>query len=209
MFYLYLKTHNKTGMKYLGYTKNDPAKYRGSGMYWKRHLAQHGNDVTTEVLHQSDNIDDISIHGKAYSEKWNVVESEDFANLCEEDGNKLFGRANINFRGHPQSIETRKKISENNGRGNLGLFGKDHPAHGRHHVPTHVHLNVNKMIEKNRKDGPWNKGKPGNIHSEDTKKKMSASASRKPKEIVTCPTCGKSGGKPVMTRYHFTNCKGK
>jgi len=27
------------------------------------------------------------------------------------------------------------------------------------------------------------------------------------KEIVTCPHCNKSGGKPVMNRYHFDNCK--
>lgn len=27
------------------------------------------------------------------------------------------------------------------------------------------------------------------------------------KEVVTCPHCNKSGGKPVMTRYHFENCK--
>lgn len=28
-----------------------------------------------------------------------------------------------------------------------------------------------------------------------------------PKEVVTCPHCNKSGGKPVMVRYHFDNCK--
>ena len=26
------------------------------------------------------------------------------------------------------------------------------------------------------------------------------------KEVVTCPHCGSSGGKPVMVRYHFDNC---
>jgi hypothetical protein len=28
-------------------------------------------------------------------------------------------------------------------------------------------------------------------------------------EIVTCPYCGKSGGKPGMMRYHFDNCGAK
>jgi hypothetical protein len=28
-------------------------------------------------------------------------------------------------------------------------------------------------------------------------------------EIITCPHCGKSGGKPGLTRYHFNNCKSK
>lgn len=32
---------------------------------------------------------------------------------------------------------------------------------------------------------------------------------KKPKEKVTCPHCGKVGGKPVMMRYHFEKCKFK
>ena len=31
--------------------------------------------------------------------------------------------------------------------------------------------------------------------------------SKSPKEIVICPVCNKSGGKPVMNRFHFENCK--
>ena len=49
MFYLYLKTHNKTGLKYLGYTKNDPMKYKGSGKYWSNHIKIHGNDVLSLI----------------------------------------------------------------------------------------------------------------------------------------------------------------
>jgi DNA-directed RNA polymerase subunit M/transcription elongation factor TFIIS len=45
---------------------------------------------------------------------------------------------------------------------------------------------------------PASKGKS---LSESTKKKM-----RKPKEVVTCPHCGKSGGISVMYRHHFDNC---
>lgn len=206
MFYLYLKTHNKTGLKYLGYTKNDPVKYRGSGLYWTRHIKEYGNDAATEILFQSASIDDISREGKIYSDKWDVVNSDQFANLCEEDGNRLFGKANINFRGHPQTPETRDKISKNNGRGNLGKSGVNHPAHG-HKVPFHVYENVNAMIAKNRSDGPWNRGKTGLPHSEETKEKMKAAASKNPKPTVKCPTCGKTGGKPAMIRFHFDNCK--
>jgi hypothetical protein len=42
----------------------------------------------------------------------------------------------------------------------------------------------------------------------ETKKKMAATK-RKPQDTVTCPHCGKSGGKSNMTRYHFDNCKNK
>ena len=50
MISIYVKTHNKTGLKYLGKTEQDPFKYSGSGRYWKKHLRVHGKDVTTEVI---------------------------------------------------------------------------------------------------------------------------------------------------------------
>ena len=48
---------------------------------------------------------------------------------------------------------------------------------------------------------PGNKGKP---QSEDIKNKK-----RKPKPLVTCPHCNKSGGISAMTRWHFDQCKFK
>lgn len=46
--WLYIKQHNVTKLKYFGKTTNgDPYKYKGSGIYWTRHLNKHGNDVTT------------------------------------------------------------------------------------------------------------------------------------------------------------------
>jgi len=36
----------------------------------------------------------------------------------------------------------------------------------------------------------------------------SAAAQRgKAQPVVVCPNCGKQGGKPIMARYHFDNCK--
>ena len=45
IIYLYVKTHRKTGLKYLGKTKKDPFVYQGSGVHWKNHLNKHGYDV--------------------------------------------------------------------------------------------------------------------------------------------------------------------
>lgn len=45
--YLYIKKHNVTGLMYFGKTIQNPMKYKGSGIYWKNHLREHGNDVTT------------------------------------------------------------------------------------------------------------------------------------------------------------------
>jgi hypothetical protein len=208
MFYLYLKKHNTTGLKYLGYTKNDPLKYKGSGLYWKRHINQYGYNVTTEILFKSENINEISKMGKYYSNLWDIVNNKEFANLCEEDGNKAHGAANPNFIGHPQSIETKLKISQNNGRGNLGKFGKEHPAYG-HKLNKNHYDNLEKARESLKGQDVWNKGKKGvQLHSDNTKKKMSESANKLPKEIVECPVCKKLGGKPAMKRFHFDKCKG-
>lgn len=40
-----------------------------------------------------------------------------------------------------------------------------------------------------------------------TKDRMSASKTGVKHTIVTCPHCGKSGGKPAMHQWHYNNCK--
>jgi hypothetical protein len=87
MIYLYVKTHNKTKLKYLGKTKSkDPHKYQGSGTYWRRHIKKHGYDVTTEILISSENSQEIKEAGILYSNLYNIVESSDWANLKLESG---------------------------------------------------------------------------------------------------------------------------
>lgn len=83
--YLYVKTHLKTGLKYLGYTKNDPYVYKGSGTYWNLHLDKHGNDVWTNIIFQSEIKEEIREMGLYYSRLWNIVDSKEWANLIEEN----------------------------------------------------------------------------------------------------------------------------
>lgn len=47
----------------------------------------------------------------------------------------------------------------------------------------------------------------GKNQTEEAKAKIRASANRNPKPIVTCPHCGKTGGKPVMSQWHMDKCK--
>ena len=50
-----IKEHNDTGLKYLCKTQTkDPHNYRGSGTYWLRHLAKHGENFTTTILEQTE-----------------------------------------------------------------------------------------------------------------------------------------------------------
>ena len=83
--YLYIKTHNITGLKYFGKTTNkDPYKYKGSGTYWKRHLKKHGYDVTTEVLGYYINEKECKSDSLKFSKENDIVNSKQWANLKEE-----------------------------------------------------------------------------------------------------------------------------
>ncbi len=90
--YLYVKTHNKTGLKYLGKTIQNPYKYKGSGIYWCRHLSKHGNDVTTEILKECQTNNDVKYWGQYYSDLWNVVVDDAWANLKPETGDGGSGK---------------------------------------------------------------------------------------------------------------------
>ena len=87
LYHLYVKTHRVTGLKYLGYTKRkDPVKYRGSGTRWTNHIKKHGYHCDTEILLSTTNHDDIVTEGQRYSVLWNIVESDNWANLKVEMG---------------------------------------------------------------------------------------------------------------------------
>ena len=84
--WLYLKQHNKTGLKYFGKTIKDPETYNGSGIYWTNHLAQHGNDVSTIWKQLFTDKEELTKFALDYSVKNNIVESNEYANLKPEDG---------------------------------------------------------------------------------------------------------------------------
>jgi hypothetical protein len=86
MIYLYIKTHNITGLKYLGKTTQDPYTYKGSGKRWRCHLKKHGNDVTTEIVGQFTTIEELTEISIPLSEKLNIVDSKQWANLRPESG---------------------------------------------------------------------------------------------------------------------------
>lgn len=127
IYYLYVKTHNITGLKYLGQTKKkDPHMYKGSGKYWLLHLKKHGKDYTTEILCECKSKEELKEKGLYYSQLLNVVESREWANLIEETGGGAGGKKGI-----PRSEETKDKIRQNkpdqSGIKN-GMFGKTHTA---------------------------------------------------------------------------------
>lgn len=86
IYHLYIKTHNKTGLKYLGQTKQNPFTYIGSGKYWLNHLKVHGQDISTEILGTYETKEQLKEAGLHYSKIYDIVESKEWANLKEEAG---------------------------------------------------------------------------------------------------------------------------
>jgi len=87
-YFLMLKTHNKTKLKYLCFhygTIQSCFTYKGSGVYWVSHLSKHGKDITTEIIFESDDRDSVSLEGIKLSKEWDIVNSTEYANLTIED----------------------------------------------------------------------------------------------------------------------------
>jgi len=84
---LMIKTHRKTGLKYLCYTKKkDHEAYTGSGVDWLQHLLEHGFDYDTELLLATENFDEFKKKAISLSYEYNVVESKEWANRKIEEG---------------------------------------------------------------------------------------------------------------------------
>ena len=157
MIYLYIKTHRKTGLKYLGKTNQDPYTYKGSGKRWSAHIEKHGNDVDTEILKECKDNEEVRTWGLYYSNLWKVVDSPEWANLKPEAGD-----------GGPFSHTEEAKIKIGNAfRGKVGKYkGK-----------TYEEIQQNQEEAKRRKEKHREWMKENNPfrdkeHSEDTKALM-------------------------------------
>jgi len=87
-WYLLVKKAESLGISYLCKLddRRDPIKYRGSGKLWNRYLKKHNPELTTEILGHYETKQELQIAGLFYSNLWNVVESNEWANLIPEVG---------------------------------------------------------------------------------------------------------------------------
>jgi hypothetical protein len=113
--YLMVKTHRKTNLKYLCKTTNsNPHRYSGSGSDWKKHIKEHGNSITTEILKECYTKEELSYWGRYYSTVYNVVGAMDdfgnkiWANKIPETGGGAGGKIGV-----PRTEATKQKIRHN------------------------------------------------------------------------------------------------
>jgi hypothetical protein len=74
-------------MKYFGKcTSRQPEKYLGSGKYWRRHLNKHGKEhVLTTQVWSFDSQEEATKFALRFSDEYAIVESEEWANLIDEN----------------------------------------------------------------------------------------------------------------------------
>jgi hypothetical protein len=144
---LYIKTHNQTGLKYLGKTTQDPFTYKGSGIRWLRHINKHGYDVVTEVIGTYDTKEKLKEAGIYFSKLWNVVESDQWANLKleEGDGGNPGPQAIKSISKKVQTywdtgIYSRTWSDERNEKVRLSKIGHRNPMYGNIHAADHLNL---------------------------------------------------------------------
>ena len=164
---IYVKTHLITGLKYLGKTSSkNPSLYKGSGKYWKLHLKTHGNFVSTEILKECNNLEEARYWGEYYSDLFDVVNSNAWANLKPEigDGGSAKG---INF-GRRHTDETRKKISTKK----KGIPAPWAAVPRTQEQKLHLsEINTGKTLSNDTKE-KMSKARVGKTHSTHSKNKM-------------------------------------
>ena len=185
MIYLYVKQHTITGLKYFGKTKkSDPFKYLGSGMRWKYHINKHGKEhIQTLEVYGFDDQELCTEFALKFSKDNNIVESHEWANLCEENGldggntgvvsketRAKMSQSKLNCsletrqkmsnsqRGRTHSKQTKLKISQSN-------LGK------RHNIETRLKLSLAGKSKIGYKNPFYNKN-----HTNESKAKMSEKA---------------------------------
>ena len=225
IIYLYVKTHNKTGLKYLGKTtRSDPHAYEGSGTYWLRHLKKYGYDYSTEILQECQSNKEVREWGMYYSNLYDVVNAKD------EHGNKTWANLKPEYGDGDDSETARRKALKRISEGTHNFQGESNPSRRLVKEGTHNFQGARNPNHQKIKDGshPF-LGKNNPVHAlyatgshyvqtEEFSKLMSEVQRRelakgvhplqkgnRPKGI--CPHCGKKGDLYVMKRWHFDKCK--
>ena len=135
---LLIKQHKKTKLKYLcKTTRKNFISYPGSGAYWRKHLDKHGYNFETTVIGEYETKRELKEAGIHYSKLWDVVKSEEWANLVFEAGD---GGDTSKSPKYQKSLKERREA---------GLFaGKNNPMYGR---KGDKNPNLGKKLGKNPK----------------------------------------------------------
>ena len=160
MIYLYVKTHKITGLKYFGKTtRKDPISYTGSGKYWKNHIKKYGKHFDTEILASFEDIKECEKFALKFSEENNIVNSNEWANLKEENG----------LDGNPKGIKFSEEHKDKIRKSRIGKCYNDFDDETRLKMSRASKLKVEKMLSEN--NHPW-QGKKGSEFAKERNAKL-------------------------------------
>jgi len=200
MSIIYQTTNNVNNKIYIGvHSGNDPS-YLGSGKLLKQAIRKYGKAAFTRtVLYEFDTIEQ-AFAKEAEIVNENFIARDDVYNIMPGGKGMVAGPLNPNY-GKRQSADwiarrtachKNKVVTERQKqKQSLAMTGKIRSKKSRAKQSSSISGKHH-----------WNYGQ---THSEDTLKKMRASALRQKK--ITCPHCKKTGDKANMKRWHFDNCK--
>ena len=132
---LLVMSHNVTGLKYFCKTADlrNVYNYKGSGLYWKKHINKHGKDVTVGVMGFYTDYQRCRDAALKFSQENDIVNSDAWANLVLENGT------------------------------DGALNGSDNPFYGKSHTPEMTeHLRqqkIGKSVNKGAYRSPENRAK--------------------------------------------------
>lgn len=203
--YLYIKQHKITGLKYFGKTIQDPLRYKGSGVFWTRHIKKHGKDqIDTIWCELFTNREDCVEFAEFFSEVADIVKSSEWANLITEDGIDGFGSE------QSKSIQRARVINKSH---HL-LSGEIQRKYQNSLVVDNTHIWCSGDEQRKVQNAMVANGTHKFCDSA-LQRKISVASNKKRIDngthnaiaIYTCPYCGKIGKGFVMHRHHFDKCK--
>jgi len=198
--YIYQITNTTNGDFYIGKTINTPEeRFQGhvysanskSKTYLHNAIRKYGKEAFTITALES---------GFDNEDALNEAEIRYISELSPQY-NMTKGGEGISGFTFTQSEETRKKMSESK------KGKKRRPFTEEHKRKISESKKGKKLSEECKRK--ISESKKGRKFSEEVKEKISDAHKGIKKEIVTCPYCQKTGGKPAMKRYHYDNCKQK
>ena len=225
MYCVYLTIYSGTLLppKYVGSTSIERFNkgYYGSvrskkyKSIWEDELENNPSLFSRKILSTHQTREEALIAEYTFQIENNVVKSEEYINLSIASKNGFFGK-NVSGENNPMFGRKHSEKSKHQMSKNCpDRTGSKNPMYGRkpnswkhkkhHSAEAKAKMSAAKIGVFAGEKNPMY-GKPsamrGKTQSEEAKAKMKG-----PKPIITCPHCGKSGGKPAMIRFHFDNCK--
>lgn len=187
--YLYIKQHAQTGLLYFGKTQQDPISYKGSGLYWKRHLKKYGNAVNTLKVWTFEDQDECTRFAEAFSIERDIVNNPAWANLIVENALGGVPKGTTYIR---SEISNTRTAATNRAKAALLTFEER-----KRMAPDSQSLEARAKLSAAAK---------GRKHTTETKQKISTGLS-KPKIKSPCSVCGVLASPNNLTRWHESKCK--